>query len=306
MRVLYSVLLILTLSAPAAARDIFVDNAAGDDKFTGTQSRNMSDMTGPVRTIAKALRLAGGGDHIVLAKTDLPYRESITLAGQRHSGVAQAPFMLQGNGAILDGSAPVPPNAWEHFRGAVFRFQPRAMAGQQLFIDDRPAVRVFAGNASGTVPTLEPREWCSVKGQIYFCVEKTKLPSDYRLSYACLQTGITLYHVDYVVISDLTVQGFQIDGIAAANSARNVSLTGVTCRGNGRSGICVGGASLADLDACLVGNNGQAQLLTLPCSETHIRNSNLLPNTAPGWVDQGGRVYLGDKRIENGRDEVHP
>ena len=305
MRTLYTLLIGCLLCGPVTAREIFVDNTAGDDLSTGQQSRNTSDQTGPVRTIAKALWLAGNGDQIVLAKTNTPYRESITLAGSRHSGMSGQPFAIKGNGAILDGSVPVPPDAWEHFRGAVFRFRPSQMGYQQLFLDDRPAVRVFAGRSAGGVPQLEPCQWCSADGMIYFCVEKTKLPADYKLSYACGQTGVTLYHVDYVVLSDLIVQGYQIDGIGAANSARHVSLVAMKCRGNGRSGVSVGGASLVDLDVCLLGNNGQAQLLTLPYSETHVRNSNLLPNTAPGWVDQGGRVYLGDKRVQGGLDEVH-
>ena len=45
---------------------------------------------------------------------------------------------------------------------------------------------------------------------------------------------------------------------------------GVTAHGNGRSGVCVSGASIVELVGCLVGNNGQAQLLTLPLSETHM------------------------------------
>ena len=61
-------------------------------------------------------------------------------------------------------------------------------------------------------------------------------------------------------------------------------------------GITVGGASLVDIEDCLVGNNGQAQLLTLPFSETHVRRSELLSNTAPGWVNKGGRVYIDGKR----------
>jgi hypothetical protein len=41
-----------------------------------------------------------------------------------------------------------------------------------------------------------------------------------------------------------------------------------------------------------VGDNGNAQLLTLPWSETHVTGSVLLSNTAPAVVRQGGRVYL--------------
>jgi hypothetical protein len=287
-------------------REVFVDNAGGDDRFSGQQPRDPGGMGGPVRTLAKALRLAGPGDSIVLAKTDAPYRESLSLTGSRHSGAAQQPFAIQGNGAILDGSVPAPGEAWELYKGAIFRLRSRATGYPQLFIDGRPAVRVFAPQAAKRPPELQPRQWCSLEGRIYFCVEKTKLPGDYKLSYAHDQTGITLFHVEYVRIANLTVQGFQVDGISLCNSAREVSLSNVTCRGNGRSGVAVGGASQATIDASLLGNNGQAQLLTLPYSEAHLRNTHLLSNTAPGWVDQGGQVTIDGHRVEGGRDQFPP
>ena len=244
-----------------------------------------------MRTIAKALRLAGAGDVIVLAKTNAPYRESISLVGSRHSGTAKEPFMIRGNGAILDGSAPVPAKAWESYKGAIFRFRPPQTGYQQLFLDGRPAVQVAVGRSAEGPPELKPRQWCLFGAYIYFCVEPTKLPADYRLTYTRQQTGITLYHVDYATIADLTVQGFQIDGINLFNTARHVSLMDVRCRDNGRSGVAVGGASSVAIEGSRLGGNGQAQLLTLPYSETHLHSTELLSDTAPAWVDQGGRVY---------------
>jgi len=299
-------LVALLWSSQALGRDIYVNNIAGDDRSTGQKVQNAQDQTGPVRTIAKAIQLAAGSDTIVLAKTEQPYRESISLVGSRASGLAQKPFTIQGNGATLDGSAPVPARAWQNFDGPVFRFQPPEIGCQQLFLDNRPAVRVVSNRASTGPSELKPKQWCLYDGQIYFCVELKKLPADYKLTYAHMQTGITLFHVDRVLISDLTVQGFRLDGINLQNSARHVSLVNVTCRGNGRSGVTVGGASLLELNRSLLGDNGQSQLLTLSASETFVHNSHLLSNTAPGWVDQGGRVYLDDKRVEGGLDEFHP
>jgi hypothetical protein len=298
--------LLLLPGAVAAGRDIYVSNLAGDDRFAGEESQVRSDEGGPVRTLAKALRLAHGGDRIVIEKTDRPYRESISLVGSRLSGSPERPLVIQGNGAILDGSAPVPPQAWQHDRDAIFRFRPPQMGYQQLFLGDRPAVRVPVGPLADRPPRLQPREWCFLLGSIYFGVEPTKLPQDYPLRYARLQTGITLYQVEHVAIADLTVQGFQIDGISAFNTARHVTLAGVTSRGNGRAGVTVGGASIVEFDACLLGNNGQAQLLTLPGSETHVRNSRLLSNMVSGWVDRGGRVFIDGKQVEGGRNEVQP
>ena len=291
---------LLSVGSGASGRELFVNNLHGDDGATGQYPQSTPDRAGPVRTITKALRLALPGDRIVLAKTEAPYRESITFSGSRHSGSALRPFTLLGNGATLDGSAPVPADAWEHVAGAVFRFQPRRVAHQQLFMNDRPAPRVIAGPSDETLPALKPLEWCLYRGHVYFCVEPTKLPADYPLSYTLRPVGITLFHVDRVTIENLTIQGFQLDGVNAANNARWVNLIGLTCRGNGRSGITVGGASLVDIEACLLGNNGRAQLLTLPFSETHVRRSELLSNTAPGWVDEGGRVYIDGKRLEGG------
>jgi hypothetical protein len=298
-----AVVVLVVLAASAAGRDIHVDNVSGDDRFTGHSLESLPDRSGPVRTIAKALRLACSGDRIVLAQTDQPYRESISLVGSRHSGLLEQPFVIEGNGAILDGSAPVPPDAWEHYRGAVFRFCPPRTGYQQLFLDDRPAVRIAAGLTAEVPPELKPLQWSLHGGQIFFCVEPGKLPKNYNLAYAHLQTGITLFHVRHVAIVNLTVQGFRIDGINAYNSARKVYFTGVTCRGNGRSGITVAGASQVEIDACLLGNNGSAQLLTLPYSETSVRNSQLFSNTAPAWVDQGGRVFINGKRVGGGIDQ---
>jgi hypothetical protein len=302
-------LLSLVWSAPVLGREIFVDNNAGDDRFSGQQPRSTTDLSGPVRTIANALRLAGAGDVIVLAKTAAPYRESISLVGSRHSGTVKEPFVIRGNGAVLDGTAPVPARAWEPYKAAVFRFRPVQAGYQRLFLDGRPAVQVAvtsADRARSAPPELKPRQWCSLGGYLYFCVERSKLPADYQLTYARQQTGITLYHVDYATVADLTVQGFQVDGISLANSARHVSLMRVSCRDNGRSGVTVGGASLAAIEGSRLGGNGQAQLLTLAYSETHLHDTKLLSDTAPGWVDQGGRVYRDAELIKGGLDEFHP
>jgi hypothetical protein len=305
-RIFYGFLIILFLWSPAWGREIFVNNKTGDDRFSGQQPGNNAGPSGPVRSLAKALQLASGGDTIVLAKTDVPYRESISLVGSRCSGTSQQPFVVQANGAILDGSAPAPAEVWEHYKDAIFRLRVRPAGSPLLFLNDRPAVRVFAAQAAKGPPELQPRQWCSVEGQIYFCVEHNKLPASYKLSYAHKQTGVTLFHVERVRILDLTVQGFQVDGVSLSNSAREVLLSGVTCRGNGRSGLAVGGASSVTVRESLLGDNGQAQLLTLPYSQTRLTGTHLLSNTAPAWVDQGGQVTIDGKREKGGKDERPP
>ncbi len=298
--------LLLVLSGPAAGRDIFVSNTGGDDRSTGELAKNVT-ANGPLRTIAKALRMAVGGDRIVLAgDTGQPYRESVSLSGLRLSGTARQPLLIVGNGAVLDGSAPVPVQQWTHVGGGVYRFRPPQMAFQQLFLDDRPAALVAVASQAVSPPKLQPRQWCLFQGDILFRVDPGKLPINHQLTYASLPTGITLFQVDRVTISGLTVQRYQLDGVNALNGARNVRLSAVECRDNGRWGIAVGGASQVAVDACAAAGNGAAGLLTAPYSETHVYNSRLLAGAGPGWVDQGGRVYFGDKRVQGGRETVSP
>jgi hypothetical protein len=282
-------------SASAGARDLYVDNVAGDDRFDGSAAIAHSATAGPCRTIARALREAIAGDRIFLANSGQPYRESITLQAGRHSGAGEHPFQLAGNGAVLDGAAPIAERLWKHVRGEIFAYQPPQLAYQLLFLGGKPAARVLAEPAVRSLPPLKALEWCLFDRQIYFRTEPGHLPLSYELSHSALPVGITLYEVRDVVISDLTVQGFQRDGINAHDGVFGATFRNVTCRGNARSGISIGGASRVTLETCLVGNNGTAQVRTEGYSHTRLINCDLLDNTAPPVVREGGKVYVDNK-----------
>lgn len=293
--------LAVLLSATAAtARDVFVDNAAGDDLYDGTLQYS-SGGGGPVRSLRKALLVARPGDRVVLANTGLPYRESISLSSARHCGSKRRPFVIEGQGAILDGSIVVPPLAWRHVAGDVFRFRPRRGHYQQLFLDGKPLVRWKApigatpASADG-LPELAPLEWWPNLGWIYFRVEKGKVPDQYPLQCCGEQVGITLYHVHDVRIVDLVVQGFQLDGVNAHDGVRNGSLGGLTCRGNGRSGVAICGASVVELDGCLLGDNGESQLHIEGLATAALENCELLKDSAPRILFRGGRLFIDAKR----------
>jgi hypothetical protein len=280
------------------ARDLFVDNTLGDDHHDGTAAAPAAASSGPVRTITQALRLANAGDRIMLAKTDEPYRESVTLSGARNSGNFVTPFVIEGNGATLEGAEPISPAAWQHDRGDVFRYRPARTSHQQLFIDGLPAVRRKIDSALGRLPQLQPLDWCLRNGEIYFRVEPGKLPAAYPLSCGGMSVGVTLYRVHDVVIKDLAVQGFQLDGVNAHDGVEECLLAGLTCRGNGRAGVAVMGASRVELSGCLIGDNGAAQIYTEAQSLISVENCELLPATAPPIVRKGGRVFIDGKRLD--------
>jgi hypothetical protein len=282
----------LGFMSSVAARDIFVNNVDGDDRRSGGSPASHGAASGPVKTITRALQAAAKGDHVILANTGQPYRESVALQCGSHSGYdANSPFVIQGNGAVLDGAQDVPSDRWEHFRGDVFRFRPARLSYQLLFLDGKPALQRPPSDGH-QLPNLQPLEWSLFDRYVYFRVQKDSLPHQYKLSHAVLPAGLTLYQVRHVVISDLVIQGFQLDGVNAADGVFDAVLVGLTCRGNGRSGVSVGGASRVRMEACLVGNNGAAQLRVEGWSKTEIVRCNLLDNTAPPVVRESNYAQV--------------
>jgi len=275
-------------SSSALAVDIYVDNLLGDDRRGGSSATVASEGIGPCRTIAKALRITQPGDRIVVANTGQPYREGITLQGPRHSGSDRFPTTIVGNGATLDGTMSLADAVWEFAVNNTFRTRPAHMSFQQLFLDDQPLAR--RQPLPGQFPALQPREWCLLQGWIYFRPDAGKLPESYNLACCGEQAGITLYNVHDVVIQDLIVRGFWIDGVNCHDNVRDAVLTRIKASDNGRSGFSVGGASRVRIDSCTAAGNGAAQLRTEGYCTVGLHGNQLDPATAPALIKEGGTI----------------
>jgi hypothetical protein len=282
----------LCLAAAASARDIFVSSVAGDDRREGRIPAAVVPEAGPVRTISKALRLAQAGDRIVVENTGVPYRETLSLSGSRHGGNSVGPLVIEGGGATLDGSVPIPAELWEHVAGDVYAYQPARLGYQQLFIGGRRALGRPTRWSDVTRPRLEPLEWCFWRGRIYLRVHPRRTPSDYELSCCGLRTGITLYYVQDVLIRDLAVRGFQLDGIAVHDVVQATRLENVTARDNGNSGVSLRGASLVELERCTLEGNGVAQLRVDDFARVWLYDCQLIGDTARAIQRSGGQVMI--------------
>jgi len=149
------------------------------------------------------------------------------------------------------------------------------------------------------LPELQPLEWTRVQGHVYLRVEPGKLPESYGLRQTGHVTGITLYQVRETQVFDLVVQGFAVDGVNVHDGVGPCYLAGLTCRGNGRAGIGVAGASRVKIEACLLGNNGESQLHVGGLTQTYVVNCDLLDNTAPAWHRESGSLYIDGKKMMN-------
>lgn len=256
-RLLYLISLLVALCSAANASDIHVDNVAGDDRNNGSQAGGGAVDTGPLRSISRALWIAHAGDRIILTKNAEPYREMLSVIGPRNSGLDDSPFIIEGNGAVIDGSGFINPDDWDYAFGDVFKVRFRYMAFPLLLEAEKPLPKLKVTSAKD-LSKLEVGEWATFGGQVYFRPAADRDISAYPLSGASMATGITLFQVDNVVIRNLTVQGFRIDGISAADAANFVRLEKVTSRANGRSGLSTGGTSkVIAIDSTMV-ENGSA------------------------------------------------
>ena len=284
---LLAVALFVALPQFAAARDIFVDNVNGDDRKGGQSPDSQGEAGGPCRTIAKALRIAKSGDRVILANTGVPYRECVSIQGANHSGSDAYPFQVLGNGATLDGTMSLAEAQWESYRDYIFRTRPARMSYNQLFLDDQPLPRI---RPAGGPAQLKPLEWSLQDGWLYFRCEKDRLPQSYNLSCCLHPAGITLYDVHDVIIENLTVRGFYLDGVNAHDTTTRTDLIGLACLDNGRSGISIGGASRVRIDTCTASGNGEAQVRTEGYSIVEMLDTKLDPATAPAIFQDGGRI----------------
>ena len=159
-------------SAPAAepapeARALRVDPRSGDDKNDG--------IANPLKTIARAIRIAQPGDTIHLAT--VRYFESADLTNK--NGEPGKPITLDGHGAVLDGSEPV--RDWESLGGGLFRkvkLMPRmddAMLGRWFFLWDGKMNHMGRTSKGPSAPLkktadLQPDEWTYVKDEDAFYI----------------------------------------------------------------------------------------------------------------------------------------
>jgi hypothetical protein len=163
------------------------------------------------------------------------------------------------------------------------------MSHQVLYLDGKPAVRLPM-ESPRDLGSLAPRQWTLFERYVYFRVEPDRLPREYKFLHTALPVGVTLYDVRHVVISDLVVQGYQLDGINAHDNVFDAVLLGVTCLGNGRSGISIGGASRVTVSRSRAADNGVAQLRTEGFSHTQIDDCDFDDASAPAIVRDGGQL----------------
>ncbi len=265
-----------------SAKEIFVDNLVGSDAFDGLRNLPGDGGGGPVRTLRRAMQVAGFADQIVLTRPGAVYYDSLSLTGARNSGTKQNPFTLIGNGAILSGMRAVPPEGWRPAGPELWKLTLTRKGYYRLLRDGHPLLEARSENGVNPLSTLAAGEWAAWQGSVYFRSDGDA-PSTQQFAYSADQTGLSLYQVDNVRIVDLTLRDFRFDGINAQNMCEGVKLENVTCLNNGRAGLAVSGSSHVEVVGGRMTGNGRHQVRIAHPAGAELRDVTLdgEPNVVP-------------------------
>lgn len=240
------------------AKNVYVDNVLGDDRYDGLLDHVIDQVSGPVRTLRQAMMVANHSDQIVLTRPGAVYYDSLSLTGKRHSGTANFPFTINGNGATLSGLRQVPPEGWQKSGPDLWKLTLTRKGYYRLLRDGQPLSEYRReSGVESPFAGLKPDQWTAWEGSLYFRSDKDNPPATQSFSYAAEQTGLSLYQVDNVRIVDLTLRDFRFDGLNAQNMSRNVKLENVNCINNGRAGLAAGGSSRVDVMGGTFQGNGR-------------------------------------------------
>ncbi len=261
MRPFLSFFLIIGFAQQIVAAEIYVNNRIGSDAFDGSAPQVATLISGPVRTIRRALELMQRGDSLVFGDSGDPYYDSLNLVGGRFSGSPALPLFIQGNGATLCGIRRVPPEAWQPVSRGLWQVQFSRKGSTRLFREGAtvPEHRLQAGDKLAEALPLDA--WGKQAGVVTIRISPEIAPGEEEWSYAAADYGISLVNVHDVVIRDLKVLGFRVDGVNVDGNSKSVLLDGLTITECGRAGVAIGGSSRLDLNQCVIRDHGRHSMI---------------------------------------------
>lgn len=259
-------------SAPAG--DLHVDREAGADTNDGRSA--------PVRTIARAIRLAGPGDTIHLAPGT--WRESAVFI-DRH-GEPGRPITLDGHGAVLDGSEPVTATEWEEVEPGLFRrksLYPKtdeAIVARWYLVWDGEMRRM--GRSPKGIPAdplkpaadLLPGEWTYARDEDAFYL---RLPEGQSLAEAKIRYPKRSSAVIFassgsnITVRNLTATHVYNDGFNIHGAQRNLRFENIAAIECGDDGFSAHEDAVCHIDGFTSIGNATG-LCDTGTSRTHYRN----------------------------------
>lgn len=245
------------LPCSLGATEFFVDNRIGSDRYDGRTVNPLDERTGPFKSIGRALSFCDGGDRITIVNTGYPYYESLQLFGERHSGGGAGPFTINGNGAVISGQRMVPPEMWKYAGDELWQLHTHRKGHVLLTVEGQ-----LVPQHPGPPALLPLGRFCLHRGIVNFRGDVNLRPPAMPFTFGYEDVGVTFYKVHDVTLRDLNFEYFRLDGAAAPDSARRITLENCTLKYNGRAGLSLDGISTVLLrNGAITGNAEHSVLL---------------------------------------------
>lgn len=258
--------------ARPSGRKLRVDPPAGDDRGDG--------LAMPLKTIARAIRLAQPGDTIDLACATYYEVADFTL---KHGEIGR-PITLDGHGAVLDGSDPVRAKDWQALGDGLFRKQhlmrmDEAILGRWFMLFDGRMVHMGRTSKGPKAPLkkpaeLRPGEWTYVQDDdaFYIRIQPGQDLDAANVRYPARQAGIVeSMATSHITIRNVTCTHVYNDGCNIHGITRDCRFENITALECGDDGFSAHDDCQCTIDAFRsIGNS--TGLADTGISETHYRN----------------------------------
>lgn len=247
---------LLLICASLAARDLHVNPAVGHDAANGLAA-TASGANGPVKTIARGLKLAGPGDTVHLAPA--LYRESAVF--HNRAGEPNRPIVLDGHGATLDGSEPLNPADWNQVSPGLYRNDhllrmEASILGRWFFLFDGRMQHMGRTSKGPSQPLKKPDdllrgEWTFVKegnppkgsratpGAFHLRIDPARKLADCRIAAPVRSSGVVLSgRCEHLRVRNLTCTHVHNDGFNIHGWSRDAvfeNIRAVECGDDGFS-----------------------------------------------------------------------
>ncbi|MCB1231263.1 MAG: right-handed parallel beta-helix repeat-containing protein [Verrucomicrobiae bacterium] len=281
------------------ATDLYVDPKTGNDAADG-------DAAAPLESIAMAIKRAIAGDTIYLVHhgerwTDLPTFHS-------KSGEPGKPIVLDGQGAVLDGSEPLDPAQWTDLGDGLFSSDTllgdagRAIIDRFYFLIDGRMNRMGRSLKGPKEPwkapaDLVPGEWCWVEetNTFYLRIEAGQALAEAKIALPRKTNGVAISgDCSHLVIRNVTATHVQNDGFNIHGKTRDVRFENVKAIECGDDGISAHGDCWIEIDGMVSTGNS-----TGVC---HVNNSHSIASNLTLFGNHGFEYFVLDTGHHELRD----
>lgn len=259
MRVLIT-LLFLPM-AFAYSEVIHVNNLTGDDRSDGSESA-------PLRSIARALEIAGISAEIEIANTGIPYPGGNVL--RRGGGTPEQPMVIEGNGAVISGLEAIPVEQWMAVEPRIYSlpFWPMSnllkVSKSPLHWVGVPTIVWMDGEPGINCDSLETLRktaggyfWDKPNRIVLFHLPEGKETP--KLEIPTGKTGLSVIgSVDYVEVRNLRSEYSWNDGFSTNGTGKNLVFRDCVAINNCGQGFSFHTHSGAIVEDCLIMRNASS------------------------------------------------